>query len=261
MRALENHALYDALALPGCPVCRLEQDYTARLLNHLLYENVNDSTWRDRIRQAFGLCYEHSWMLARQGGAALGVSIITQDILTELQRALRAGHTDPGAAGIWDQLRRTVSQGPRGEPTPGLAARLVPNGPCPICVHVAELTDAVLSTLCANLPGEEGWLAAYSASDGLCLPHFRRALERVPDIRTRDTLVGAQDAIWHRLEGRLREFIRKSDRRLQKEITREEADAWRRAIATLVGERPVSVNHTEGAGAESPNTPSASRDS
>jgi hypothetical protein len=54
-----------------------------------------------------------------------------------------------------------------------------------------------LSTLIENLLGEDGLLAAFESSDGLCLPHFRRALTQVRDKAVFEALVDTQRATSH----------------------------------------------------------------
>jgi hypothetical protein len=95
-----------------------------------------------------------------------------------------------------------------------------------------------LDEFVSHLIGEDGLLAGYEVSDGLCLPHFRQALARVRDERVFGALVGAQRAIWERLVAHLDEFVRKNDHRFQAETWGEERDAWLRAIAALAGARP-----------------------
>ncbi len=95
-----------------------------------------------------------------------------------------------------------------------------------------------LRTLLSNLLGEDDLLAAYEASDGLCLPHFHQALTLVRSRNIFEALVSAQHAIWERLVTHLSEFVRKSDHRFRGEPWGEESDAWLRAIAALAGARP-----------------------
>lgn len=75
-------ALLEACGKPGCPVCQLEQQATERYLDHLFYENVNDSGTRSQLRDSLGFCREHTELLLDRGlGDALGMSIIYHDVL------------------------------------------------------------------------------------------------------------------------------------------------------------------------------------
>jgi hypothetical protein len=226
--------LRDALAEPGCPVCRLKASATARFLDSLLWESVNDPRLRYDIRQARGFCHQHAWGLVRDG-ASLGASIIMRDVLQNVLRTLEeARFQSPPAL----SLRRTQEALDPKQPasaTADLVARLAPQAPCPACVQAETMEDVYLNTLVEHLLGGAGLLAAYRASDGLCLPHFRQALTRVRDGALFEALVSAQRAIWERLAAHLSEVIRKSDYRFGGEPRGEETGAWLRAIAATAG--------------------------
>ena len=106
-----------------------------------------------------------------------------------------------------------------------------------MCVSAGDMEEGCLAALRENLLGDDGLLALYSRSDGLCLPHFRQALSRIGDEAVFTALVGAQRAIWRRLEDQLSESIRKSDYRFSEEELGEEAGSWLRGIAAIAGGR------------------------
>jgi len=234
IHTLSFYDMRDALSLPGCPVCRLKAEYVEQFIDNLLYEKVNDPGLRDRIRQARGFCHEHAWGLARRG-AALGVAIILRDVLEELQRhittnLLEAASPSPG------RLHRSLSKRRAKAAATQLFAVLGPQEPCMICALASEAERGYLGALRERLLGDEGLLALYVNSDGLCLPHFRQAIARVDDPAVFRALVEAQHAIWDRLDQRLSEAIRKSDYRFSHEPSGDEAGSWLRAIAALAGE-------------------------
>ena len=229
--------LRDALAQPGCAVCRLKADSAGRFLDRLLWESVNDVSSRHRIRQAQGFCHAHAWSLVR-AGASLGVAIIMHDVLGSVLTALESAVFQ--AAAPWSVRRVHETLDPRrpAAATAEAVARLEPQAACPACEWIEKMESLYLGVLLEHLLGEDGLLAAYEASDGLCLPHFRQALAQVRDERAFEALVGAQRTIWERLVGDLSEFIRKNDYRFRHETWGEERDAWLRAIAALSGARP-----------------------
>lgn len=221
--------LRDALSLPGCPICRLQNEYGARFIADLLHERVNDSDTRTKIRHARGLCPKHSRQLLSKGDP-LGVSILMRDVLGEVLHQMHS--VPPAPNGFWRRMRQAFQR--LGSPYNRLAARLGPHGPCPICVYVGEVEEACLQALCDHLLGEDGLLASYRASDGLCLSHFRQALIHATGNEAAvQALLEAQRDIWTRLENQLSEIIRKSDYCFQEEPAGEEAGAWVRAVATL----------------------------
>jgi hypothetical protein len=122
--------------------------------------------------------------------------------------------------------------------TAQLVADLESKAPCPACVWAGKLEAIYIDTLLHNLTGEDSLRADYEASEGLCLPHFRQALAQVRGKAVYEALVSAQRAAWGRLVAQLSESIRKSDYRHLGEAWGDEAGAWLRGIAALVGARP-----------------------
>jgi hypothetical protein len=229
--------LRDAMAQPGCPVCRLKIDSADRFVDTLLWESVNDPEKRDRIRRARGFCHTHFWLLAR-ASASLGVAIITNDVLTSLLRAMDAGGFDALPAVSLRRVQEAVDSRQPSAATARLVGHLEPEEPCSACVWADKMEGIYVDTVVRNLTGQDGLRADYEKSDGLCLPHFRHALARVRKRTTFEALVGAQRVVWERLVRHLGESISKSDYRRQGEAWGEEAGAWLRGIAALAGTRP-----------------------
>lgn len=236
-RTMTFYDLRDALAQPGCAVCRLVAESTERFLDTLLWESVNDPEVRREIRQAHGFCHEHGWALAR-AGASLGTAIITRDVLQNILKIIKVATFQGPSPLSLRHVQETIDSKQPAAATAKLVARLAAEATCPACVQVEEMEYLYLNTLLQSLLGDSGLLADYEASDGLCLPHFRQALTGVRDEAVFEALMGAQRAIWERLANQLSESIRKSDHRYLGETWGEEKGAWLRAIAALVGARP-----------------------
>ena len=235
-RSKSYYDLRDALALPGCPICRLRAEFTEQYLERLIYENVNDPGLRRKIRQARGFCKEHALGLARRG-AALGVSIIARDVLREVLKTMEERHWPSFPSTPLARVQEALDPEGNRSPTIQLVSKLAAQTTCPVCVRTKEMEEIYYHALLDNLLGEEGLLTLYSASDGLCLPHFRQVLKHVRREPTFKALVSAQRAIWSKLEGQLSEAIRKSDYRFSNEPLGEEGKAWLRALAVIAGER------------------------
>lgn len=236
-RTMSFYDLREAMTQPGCAICRLKAASAERFLDTLLWENVNDPGARYDIRRARGFCHEHAWGLVRYG-ASLGIAIIMHDVLQNVLKILEGARFQ--ALPVLS-LRRTQEALDSKQPaaaTAELVRQLSPQAPCPACAQAETMEDIYLSTLVEQFLGEDGLLAAYQASEGLCLPHFRRALARVRDEAVFEALVHAQRTIWERLVGHLSEIIRKSDYRFQDEPRGEEVGGALRAIAALSGPRP-----------------------
>jgi hypothetical protein len=242
-RTMGFYNVRDALAQPGCALCRLKTDAARWFLDGLLWECVNDPGMRRDIRQARGFCHEHAWDLVHNG-ASLGVAIIMRDVLQTVLAATESDQLVAHPTWRWrlqriaqSVLRRRGGTSAAPVSTAGLVARLEPEAKCRACIAAETMEGIYLDTLVANLLGEDGLLALYRSSEGLCLPHFRRALSRMDDEAACESLVQAQRAIWERMVAHLSEIIRKNDYRFRDEPSGEEVGGALRAIAALSGPR------------------------
>jgi len=244
-RTKSYYDLRDALALPGCPICRVSAEAINRYLDGLIYEKVNDPGLRAALRDARGFCQRHAWGLDRHG-AALGAAIMMRDVVRTLQKALADARFRSVPLFSLTRVQETLdAQQPRSS-TLEVVAALGPQAPCPICAYEAEVEGGLMVSFLENLQGEEGLLAAYRASSGFCLSHFRQVIARVSDEAVYGAIVEAHQAIWARLERQLSELIRKSDYRYSDEPLGDEGVSWLRAIAAIAGEGFGSKPHGDG---------------
>jgi hypothetical protein len=226
--------LLNACKQPGCPVCRLEQSGVERYLSSLFYESVNDPGVRDRLRRSLGFCHRHAWLVVEARlGLALGVGIIYQDLLETLlerqpRRLVRKGR----------QKRFFWLGGSSDIPLNLEAVRRVlqADAPCPACEQEQAIAGRALFVLAGSL-GDERLVKALEASDGLCLPHLRQALDYLESGEALDILLTITIAHWQKLRHELAELIRKHDYRFRQEGFGQERDAWRRAVALLTGNK------------------------
>src|SRR5262245_23391486 len=165
--------LVEACAQPGCPVCRCLVDESRSYLGALLYEQVTDPETRRALRRSWGLCNWHTWLLPDVESSAFGAAILCEDLVGRAVRRLEsaARGARPGGLGRW--LAALT-----GRPT--LAERRARRPPCPACVNAAETEERYLETL-AHFIVDDELRAAYSLSDGLCVPHLALALEASHD--------------------------------------------------------------------------------
>ena len=238
---MNKHTLYynllDAFAegrpaRTGCPICRLSSQAVDRYLGHLLYESVNDLDVRRGIRRSQGFCSHHAWQL-QQKGDALGIAIIHQDVIKNIVRALRRRRR-PGPGPLSARWLRSLLPGAVSEFAQRLAKELAPRGECPACRQRVEVEDAYLQTLLQHAADPE-LLALWRDSDGVCWPHFQRALQLVQDEAALRVLTDMELAHFGRLCDELGEFIRLHDHRLGGKGFGSERDSWIRAIGTVSG--------------------------
>jgi hypothetical protein len=235
MAASIQDELIAACRQPGCPLCRLVQSGVQHYVQNLFYESVNDIELRQRLRRSLGFCAEHARLSLEPGvGDALGVSIIYNDIFTNLLRRLpEAGRPVPNEAKLFSRLRtnRAISGSIQ-----TLLDALIPETACPACDQREELEHIFCPALGDHL-ADEPLARAFRAGDGLCLPHLRRVAPEVKNEAGWLILLESTRTRLESLQAELDEFIRKNDYRFHGESIGEERDAWQRAVRKVIGER------------------------
>jgi len=231
--------LREALGQPGCAVCRLSARAADHFVESLLWEGVNDPERREELRRSQGFCHKHAWSLVRTG-ASLGSAIIMRDLVEHALKVMANAASRAGPPWLLRRIVEALNPAQPASATADLVAQLGPRASCPACVWAEKMEriyiDALLDSLLDESEGEV--LAAFEASDGLCLSHLRQALARARGRRLQGALLDAQRGIWERLVGDLSEFVRKNDYRFQHEEMGEERNAWIRGIAAIAGARP-----------------------
>ena len=121
-----NLRLDEALALPGCPVCRMVVQRVAQTLESIQDELVLDPAYREQVDSAWGFCNAHAqqWLDEAQ---PLSTAIIYEAVLGRISRELE--QAAPGRTRLGGQLRSRLP-GNRGRN----CAILVESRPCPLCV-------------------------------------------------------------------------------------------------------------------------------
>jgi hypothetical protein len=160
--------LQKAAEKPGCPLCRIVSDRAERYIDNLLFEHVADRGFRALHRASGGFCAYHSRNLQafRDG---LAVAILSRDILED--RIASFEHRKP-----WnpiDKQHRHIHHKGRKH------GHWNPKGKCPICVERDSIEEEYLSFLAASdgdSPEEKELRAAFTASEGLCAPHYSKLL-------------------------------------------------------------------------------------
>jgi hypothetical protein len=226
--------LLEAFTQPGCPLCRVVQSAVERSLTHLFYESVTDPAVRHRLRRSLGFCKRHAWLLVdARIGDALGMAMIYHDLVGSLLKHLPqypASSVPKKTAYIWRRL-------PSGMKTllEQALETLSPHHSCPACEQEESSRRAAVSVLASAL-NDPAFADAFQASAGLCLPHLRHVLEDIRDPLSLEILLSTSRANLSTLQLELAEIIRKNDYRYRDEVFGPEGDAWKRAVAVVVGE-------------------------
>ncbi len=222
--------LFDRLDARGCPICGIVIDDSRAYLDSVLYERVTDVPTRLELRESFGLCNPHTWLLRDLPGSSapdLGFAIIAKDLLNRFDGTAGA----PPIAG-WRALRGWLARA-----TSGLRARLKKTR-CPACV-VAARSESVHLRQLLDLLGDAEFSGKYHGSSGICVPHFLIAEESHPAHRQLAGLRDIQRRKAQALRDTLDRFIEKHDHHAREEITPAESKAWTDAMEFFSGKRGV----------------------
>ncbi len=227
----KKHSLYytvlENFQEQGCSICYLLVESLERYLRGLLCDSVNDPGMRAVLIKAKGFCNSHAWRL-KDIGDGLGTAIIYKDILTHLLAQVETVSVKE----LSQSIERTAKGGM-------LRSAKKTTGSCPACFFLQGNEERSLDVLTENIDDEQ-FSSAYESSDGLCLPHFLKAVKTVKDKEQRDFLIRVQTDKMEILSGELSEFIEKHDYRFSGEGYGKEADSWVRAIEMVVGKKGIS---------------------
>lgn len=227
------YELLQACQKPGCPVCRVEQAAAERYINSLFYESVNDIQVRERLRASMGFCREHARLaLEKNLGNALGFAIIYQDVINNTLNQMDDNLAPPNTR-RWSTLLKRIPEQVSKTVQKVLYA-LTPQKHCIACQQRDRTLHTIISSLMENLHEPE-MIEALQSSDGLCIPHLKKAFESVADSDECDLLLSIHREKLEGLRRELTEFIRKNDYRFKDEAMGVEGDSWRRAIAKVTG--------------------------
>lgn len=233
--------LLDACKEPGCPICRLGHRSAKRHLDSVIYAGVNDTPLRATLRDSYGYCHEHAWLLPESGDSApLGIAIIHRDILNTLRARLNEeSFGKERRTSLRDAFASAL--GSPGGTADLAAARCLPaKAICPACERRDEAEGMAFQSLLEALAkGDQAMQSALASADGLCIPHLRQALDGAENLQSFETIVATSRAQLSALIKDLDEFIRKSDHRFRDEkISMEEGESWRRALQRASGSQP-----------------------
>ena len=226
-KAREYQILLEACKQEGCLICHLVQETTSRYLDSWGYDLFTDVEVRQELRRSQGFCNMHTWHLAHMG-ATLQLAQAYRDIITDTSEQLQ-GST--GATAASGGLFRCFFEGTVNK-----------REQCPAC-RQKELAEIRYINTLRKVLFDADFYQQFSASDGLCLEHFRLSSE----LKMSDTpgdwlslLRQAQLVCLQRLDEQLGEMIRKHDYHFKDEPRGPEMVSWKRAAGIVAGEENSS---------------------
>lgn len=228
------------LALPGCPICRRSRRAAARSVESFLWESVNDPQARQPFIAAYGLCPDHTRLLAAADLSGTGRPLATNIMYEQLGRVVsRDLHSWEKGSRLGSGLQRLLKRAGLARETPAAKTALVPRGPCPICDSAGQAALTMIDSLFAELERHTQDIeVAYRASDGLCLAHLREGLDHLGSIHPQAAgwLVAETTTRLERQAAWMQEMIRKNNWEYREEkLTPDEADAWRKMLTFFTG--------------------------
>ena len=211
--AVEKHInffeLQKASEKPGCPLCRIVSDRAHRYIDNTLFEHVANRGFRALWRAAGGFCSFHSRALLsfRDG---LAVAILSRDILEDRIRSFQ------------------------------IKTKWRPKGRCPVCIEREKIENEYLDFLASaggNSPEERELRDFFTASDGLCAPHYHDLLFKTSAFKKVPGWIKKfQENKFNELKARVDTFIELSAYGRQKEfaeLNEEDQVVWKEAAACL----------------------------
>jgi hypothetical protein len=210
--AVEKHInffeLQKASEKPGCPLCRIISDRAYRYIDNTLFEHIANRGFRALFRAAGGFCSFHSRNLVsfRDG---LAVAILSRDILEDRLDCFK--YKKP-----WR-----------------------PKGRCPVCVEHDNIENEYLDFLGnsgGHSPEETELRDFFTASDGLCAPHYAKLVSTRGFKGVPAWLKQFQEEKFKELMTRLDKFIELSAYGRQKEfaaLSEQDQVVWKEAAACL----------------------------
>lgn len=207
-------ALVDALETSGCPICTQVETGLKKYLDTLLYEGINDVGFRRRLRKNRGFCSYHAHLF-RACNDGLAVALTHRNLLADAIEA--------AASRRQNRPRHAAEQ-------------------CLLCELIAESETRHLAVL-IDFIEDENLQNAFLGSDGLCLPHFKRLLEKCKNVpawlrefqirRYRELLVAIDTFI---------DACNASTPRTEASLSPKEKNAWKNVIDMLYGRKEIRPN-------------------
>jgi GTP-binding protein EngB required for normal cell division len=209
-----------------CPVCVVQEQTLFAFFAKWQYTLATNITAQRAFAAERGLCPVHTWQfqeMASPQGISDGYAPLIETLAVEMSRLLeRKG--DSAAAHV--------------------ASLLASAATCAACRLVRETAAEQVERLLTYLITAEG-RADYISSAGFCLPHLQMALAYIEDNPGEaskhravvEFLLHEQVRRLEDLADDLRSYALKRDALRRGLLNQEEANAWRRALVQLVGER------------------------
>jgi hypothetical protein len=230
---MDYFELIETFPSRGCAICKLLRRDIDRTIDGMVYGFMDTDEMRAAFRASRGLCSEHGWLLKQNKfGNVLGIAKLYAATLDEVLDIIDRAPLIESAPSTLDRFL-----GNTGRKSP-LADQLEAEAACMVCSRIDE-READYAAIFAQYLLDERFHTAFSASDGICLPHFRLLLRQISSPDSCRILIRTQKEIWTRLKAEVESFASKQNYERIDELNQDEADSWARAIGAMGGEKGI----------------------
>ena len=245
------------LKVTGCPLCG-EEESTATTYLRWLSSELSEREPSQAVNDALWLCRSHLWRFIRNGddkavrGLLRSVYAYWKGVLQALVSGLDRPPPKSFAARCWHGMVDARQRTPRvtrwcalwegiAEGRRSMAIRLAElRGPvvrtclCPVCRFQRERADR-LAELLDRAMGDAGIARRYEDASGVCFRHLPLAIRCCTEPGNVRLLLRTQYTRVAVIHWELEEQWRKHDWAHRWELSGDEQDAWRRAVAQYTG--------------------------
>jgi hypothetical protein len=231
---MDYFELIETFPKAGCAVCNLLLRDTDKAIDGLVYGFMDTDEMRAAFSAGRGLCSDHGWLLKQNKfGNVLGVAKLYAATLDEALRILeQTALTDAPQS----TLSRLFNNGERRVDSSPLADQLEPTADCMICERIDERESDYIGIF-GQYALDSRFQAAFSQSDGVCLPHLRQLLRVTQNPAAVETIISSHRTIWSQLKAEVESFALKQNYEHLDELTESEGSSWVRAITRMGGEK------------------------
>lgn len=232
--ALSIEKLEQACRKDGCPICRLEHDAAVQSITAFLWEHANDSTAREPVNRAYGLCPPHTRLLVASelssSGNLPGVHMIYEVLARNASQELAAAAKAARKPSLLSRLLPSANRSSHN--------LLAPSGICPICDIAHKSSVNNLSVLYEEIVTNEELRSCYTQSTGICMQHIRQGNALYCAAHPQAAAIINQHAADTLQKNRadMQEYLRKQNWEYRDEaLSAEEKTAWLKVLTFFTG--------------------------
>lgn len=224
-----------------CPLCLIRDKLESSNVQYFLGESVMEPDQRIEVNQK-GFCERHMNQLY-EAGNRLGLGLMMDTHMKELLRSLKKhaqSMKEAAAAEAGKPIFKRIGSKKGLSMTEEAQRARAFSDQCVMCERVKDNMERYLYTLLYMYRHEPDFPKLFSESKGMCLTHYREALEMAPKhlsgddlVQFTDTLTNLEVTNFERLEKEVEWFTLKFDYKNEDKPWGNSRDAVRRGMGKL----------------------------